>query len=730
MERPNPDEILARIKAEDTHRGKLKIFFGAAAGVGKTYTMLETARLRKQEGVDVVVGYVDTHKRVETETLLEGLEILSPKIIKYRNVELREFDIDAALDRNPKLILVDELAHSNAPGSRHPKRWQDIEELLDNGIDVYTTLNVQHCESANDVVTQVTGIIVRETVPDTFVENADEIELVDLTTGELLNRLKEGKVYLGEQAELAAQNFFQPGNLIALRQLALRYTERRVDAKLLSYKQVHSISKVWNVRDRFLVCISPSPYAMNLIRAGKRIASDLGVEWIVAYVETHSLLHQEDKNRISEMMRLAEKLGAQVVTISGQEVADTLISYARSKNITKIIVGKPVRPKWREIIFGTTVDELARKCGEIDLYILSGETQEQPPKSKPIALKPFNWKQLIWTIGTVVSCTIIDRVLFSYLDAVNSVVNLVMIYLLGITWIAFRYGRRMSIIASFLSMLAFDFFYVPPYYTMVVADIQYVITFLVMLIVGFTISQLADRLRRQIITMRLREDRTQALYAISRDLSKSSSSEELFKIALKHIQEFFKCHAVIFTPSAHGNIVALFGNTEMLDITLNEQAVAQWTYENGKIAGKGTDTLPGSKGIYLPLAGLEKTVGVIGVFTDDNRQFIDPDQFHTLEMFINQTALAVERAQLAAIALDARSRAQNEYIKNMLLTTFSSELSKPLTAISKTALELLNPENIDDKSRYNELIQEMRREVERLNRLVVELPKTLDLAEY
>jgi len=323
------------------------------------------------------------------------------------------------------------------------------------------------------------------------------------------------------------------------------------------------------------VGISPSPYAINLIREGRRIASDLRVEWTVAYVETPSPLRQEDRNRVSEMMRLAEKLGAQVVTLTGQEVADTLISYARSKNITKIIVGKPVKPKWRELIFGTIVDKLARKCGEIDLYILSGETQEQPPKSKPIVLKPFNWKQLIWTIGIVVSCTIIDRILFSYLDVVNSVVNLVMIYLLGITWIAFRYGRQMSIIASFLSVLAFDFFFTQPYYTMVVSDIQYIITFLVMLIVGLTISQLTDQLRRQIAVMRLREDRTQALYAISRDLSKSSSPEELFKIALRHIQEFFKCHAVIFTPNANGNIVALFDNTEVLDITLNEQAVAQ-----------------------------------------------------------------------------------------------------------------------------------------------------------
>jgi len=726
MERPDPDEILARIKDEDTHRGKLKIFFGASAGVGKTYTMLETARTQKQEGIDVVVGYVDTHKRAETEALLEGLEILPPKIIDYKNVKLREFDIDSSLKRNPDLILVDELAHTNAPGSRHPKRWQDIEELLDKGIDVYTTLNVQHCESTNDVVAQVTGVTVRETVPDTFIEKADEIELVDLPTEDLLKRLKEGKVYLGEQADRAAQNFFQPGNLIALRQLALHYTERSVDAKLLLYKQIHSISKVWNIRDRFLVCISPSSDAINLIRAGKRIASDLGGEWIVAYVETPSLLHQEDKNRIYEMVRFAEKLGAQVVTLSGQGIAETLISYARSKNITKIIVGKPVKPRWHELIFGSIIDKLARKCGEIDLYILSGDTQEQPVRPRLIVPKKFSWKDFFWTLVIVAFCTIIDKILFSYLDVVNSNVNLIMVYLLGVTWVAYRYSRRMSIIASLLSVLAFDFFFVEPYLSMAISDIQYIMTFVVMLIVGFTIGYLTGQLRRQIVAIRLREDRTQVLYAISRDLSKSSSPDELFKIALKHIQEFFKCKAVIFTPDMYGQLSVSFGDTQELDLTSSEQAVAQWVYEHKKSAGKGTDTLPGSKGIYLSFTGLEKTVGVIGIFTNDDKLFVDPDQFHLLEMLISQIALAVERAQLAAIAFDARAKIQNEYIKNLLLTTFSSDLSRPLSAISKIASELLKPENINDKSKHIALIQEMRQEVERLNNLILELPNIID----
>lgn len=722
MERPNPDEILAQVKAEEAHRGKLKIFFGAVAGVGKTYTMLEAARLRKKEGVDVVVGLVETHKRAETEALLEGLEVLPPKIINYKNVELREFDIDAALKRKPQLILVDELAHSNAPGSRYLKRLQDIEELLDAGIDVYTTLNVQHCESANDIVAQVTGVIVRETVPDTFVEKANEIELVDLPTEELLKRLKEGKVYLGEQAERAAQHFFQPGNLIALRQLALRYTERSVDCKLLLYKQTHSISKVLGVRDRFLVCISPNPGAAQLIRAGKRIASELGVEWLVANVETPTGFNQADKNRISEMMRSAEKLGAEVVTLSGQDIAETLISYARTKNITKIIVGKPGKPRWQERIFGSIVDKLARKCGEIDLYLLSGDTQEKAVKLKPRAVPSFSWINLVWTTGIIILCTIVDRILSGHL----ALVNLIMVYLLGVTWVAFRYGRRMSMIASFLSVLFFDFFLVPPYFTFAVADIEYVITFAIMLVVGLTIAQLTGQLRRQTIAMRLREDRTQALYALSRDLSKSSYPDELFKIAIRHVEEFFKCRAVVFTPDANRQLVVRSGEPADAGLTASENAVAQWVYEHKKVAGKGTDTLPGSTGIYLPFAGLEKTVGVIGVFSNDDKQFTNPEQLHLLEMFVSQTALAVEGAQLAAAAIDAESQIKNERLRNLVLTTFSYELPEPLTAISQTASELLKLENINDELKRASLIQKMRSEVEHLNNLVAELPKLIN----
>jgi len=721
-ERPNPDEILARVKAEEAHRGKLKIFFGAAAGVGKTYAMLEAARLAKKENIDVVAGYVETHKRVDTEALLEGLEILPPKIIQYKNVELKEFDIDAALIRNPALILVDELAHTNVPGSRHPKRWQDVEELLNKGVDVYTTLNVQHCETATDVVAQITGIMVRETVPDTLVEKADEIELVDLPTENLLKRLKEGKIYLGEMAQAAVQHFFQPGNLIALRQLALRYTAHNVDEKLLSYKHSHAVSKVWGARDRFLVCISSSPSAIRLIRAGKRIASDLGVEWNVVFVETTSQLRQEDNSRVSEMLRTAEKMGAHVARLSGQDVAETIISYARVNNITKIIIGKPEKPNWRDFIFGSFFDKLARKCQEIDIYLLSGEVSEEPVKAPLIILPPFSWKNLGWTIGIVLLCTLINRALFLRLSSVN----LIMVYLLGVTWTAFRYGRRLSLIASFLSVLTFDFFFVPPYFSFAVPDVQYIFTFIAMLAVGFAIAHLTGQLRRQTLVMRLRENRTQTLYSLSRDLSKSSYPDDLFKISLTHIEEFFKCRVVILVPDARKKLVARFGDVKELELMPNEITVAQWAYENKKTAGKDTDTLPGSKGIYLPFIGAEKTVGVVGIFPAEDKQFVDPEQLHMFEMFVNQTALAVEGAQLAAAALDAEANIENERLKNLLMTTFSSGLTEPLTAISQTASELLRQENFNNESKRIELIEKMRKETERLNTLIAELPQIIE----
>jgi two-component system, OmpR family, sensor histidine kinase KdpD len=717
--RPDPDKLLKSIQAEEAGRGKLKIFFGACPGVGKTYSMLEAARAKKKEGVDVIAGYVEAHKRPETQLLLDGLEVLPAKEIPYRNVVLKEFDVDAALKRKPSLILVDELAHTNAPGSRHPKRWQDVEELLNSGIDVYTTLNVQHCESVNDVVAQVTGVLIRETVSDTFIETADEITLVDLPPEDLLKRLKEGKVYLGDQAERAAENFFQPGNLIALRQLALRYTARNVDAKMRSYKETHAISKVWNVGERFLVCISPSPSAMRLIRAAKRIASEIGAPWVVCYVEIPSAIRRSeaDKNRLSEMLRFAEKLGADTAALMGQNISDEVISYARSKNISKIVVGKPERTRWQEFFFGSVVNQLARKCGEIDLYVISGERGERLPEAKRSLQKSFSWTGMGFAVLTVAFITGLNLFLFRYL----SIANLIMIYLLGVVWVAYRYGRRVSIAASFLSVICFDFFFVPPYFSFAVSDTEYAITFLVMLAIGILISDITGRLRQQTFAIRVREERTQALYALSRDLAKTSDPAALYETAVHHVAEFFKCPVIVFTRNEKNALTVKAEEAGQALLNPNEKAVVEWAYGHKKIAGKDTETLPGSSGLYLPLNGSEKIVGVLGIFPKES-QFLDPDSMHMLQMFVKQAALAVEGAESASEALKAEAQMENERLKNLLLTTFSYDLPKQFSEISNAADDLLKPEIMNDGKKRQALIRKIKIDADRLTDLAKELP--------
>src|SRR5215831_12658264 len=383
--RPNPDTLLARVQEEEAHqaRGKLKIFFGATAGVGKTYAMLEAAHTRRAEGVDVVVCWVDTHGRAETEALLHGLELLPRRPVAYRGTTLQDFDLDAALARHPTLILVDELAHTNPPGTRHPKRWQDVEELLDAGINVYTTVNVQHLESLNDVVAQITSVVVRETVPDSMLEQADEVELIDLPPDDLLQRLREGKVYVSEQARRALNHFFHKGNLIALRELALRRTADRVDAQMQVYRRAHEITETWPTTERILVCVSPSPLSARLVRAARRMAALLRAEWLAVYVETPAYLQlpAADRERVTHTLRLAEQLGAETVTLSGHSVSEEILTYARTRNVSKIVVGKPLRPRWREVVFGSVVDDLARNTDDIDVYVISGEHDDSRPPS-------------------------------------------------------------------------------------------------------------------------------------------------------------------------------------------------------------------------------------------------------------------------------------------------------------------------------------------------------------
>src|SRR5215475_9803688 len=462
-ERPDPDTLLARAREEEARksRGRLKLFFGAAAGVGKTYAMLEAARELRADGVDVVVGSVETHGRAENEALLDGLEVLPPRLEPYKGTTLREFDLDAALVRHPSVMIVDELAHRNETGSRHAKRWQDVMELLDVGINVYTALNVQHLESLNDIVAKITGVVVRETVPDSVVERADEIELVDLPPDELIQRLQEGKVYIPEQAREAIQNFFRKGNLIALRELALRRTAERVDAQMQAYMRDHAVPKTWPVAERVLVCVSPSPLAGQLVRAGRRLASRIGAEWIVAYVETpaHARLPQMARDQVAQTLRLAEQLGAEVVTLSGSTMSEEILAYARARNISKIVIGKPGRSLWKRILLGSIVDALVRGSGEIDIYVVSGERAPAPARPRLIRPQPVDWPAYTLALAVVGLCTGAAWLMFPHVG----LSNLIMVYLLGVVALATRAGRVPTALASVLSVALFDFFFVPPY---------------------------------------------------------------------------------------------------------------------------------------------------------------------------------------------------------------------------------------------------------------------------
>src|SRR5499433_255750 len=684
--------------------------------------MLEAVREQKLDGVDAIVGYVETHGRAETDALLAGLEIIPPRMVDYRGTSLREFDLDAALARHPALILVDELAHTNAPGCRHAKRWQDVVELLDAGINVYTTMNVQHLETLNDVVAKITSVIVRETVPDSVFEQADEVELVDLPPDELLERFKDGKVYMPEQAEEAVKNFFRKGNLIALRELALRRTAERVDAQMRVYMHEHAIGRAWPTAERLLVCISPGPESARLVRAAKRMADRLGAPWLAAYVETPAQLQlpADVRDRVTQTLRLAEQLGAETVRLPGEKMSDAILHFAHDRNVTKIVVGKPRRRLWTRILIGSIVDALVQGSGDIDIYVISAEREEQGVPQAPRGRRaiPSDWAPYGWAMAVVALATGVAWVTLPFLGLVN-LVDLVMVYLLGIVVVATRYGRGPSLLASILSVAALDFFFVPPVFTFAVSDARYVFTFAVMLVVGLVTSGLAARIRTQAEAARLREQRTAALYAMSRELASTRGADKLLTIAIRHISEVFRSQVVVLLPGPGGTLVSAEGAQFALDS--NELGVSKWVHEHHQPAGLGTSTLPGASALYLPLQAPRGPVGVIGVRPADRHALDSPDQLHQLETFSNQTALAIERAQLADEAQQNQVRMETERLRNSLLSSVSHDLRTPLATITGAATTILeNGAKLDPKTRQD-LLESVREEAERLNRLVQNL---------
>jgi two-component system, OmpR family, sensor histidine kinase KdpD len=740
-ERPDPDALLAEVNAAAARerRGRLKIFFGATAGVGKTFAMLTAAHDQLRAGTDVVVGLLETHGRVDTAALQYGLAQLPPLMLEVQGTQVKEFDLDGALTRRPALILVDELAHTNAPGARHPKRWQDVDELLAAGIDVYTTLNVQHLESLNDVVGQITGVRVSETLPDTFFESADEVELIDLPPDELLGRLRAGKVYMPQQIERALANFFQKGNLIALREMALRQTADRVDAQMRAYRDEKAIAPVWAAGERIVVGIGPDHQGEQRIRAAKRLADAIGAPWHAVYVETPRLLRlpQSDRTRILGYLRLGEQLGAKTSVLSGSAVADELIAFALAHNATKLLLGPP--PKWGLLrwLAGSVVDEVTSRLHGIDLQIIGNASAtsaqrgfaDQLARTKAhlgideskVRSRKQRWPGYVAALGTCAISTAVAWALFGRFEATN----LVMVYLVGVLGIAYRFGRGPAVATSVLSVALFDFIFVPPYYSFAVTDSQYLLTFVVMLAVGLVISNLTASVRLQARVAQHRQLRTEALYTMTRELSRAATLEEVVAIAVRHVSTIFESQSVVLLPGEAGAIVhptaaGIYGSFHGADL-----GIARWVHGNRVAAGLGTHTLAGADALYLPLAAAHQVVGVLAVLPARHERLLIPEQRHLLETFAGQIASALERVQLAADRSELARKAEAESVRNSLLNAISHDLRTPLSVLVGASSSLIeNPELLSDYAR-RELAATIHDEALRMTVLVNNL---LDMA--
>lgn len=717
--RPNPDDLLAHVQQEEYERsrGRLKIFLGYIAGVGKTYAMLEAAHQRKAQGVDLAVGYIETHGRMETEGLLQDLEVIRRKTIQYRGVSLEEMDVDAILARQPKLVLVDELAHTNVSGSRHQKRHQDVEELLGAGIDVYTTLNIQHLESLNDVVAQITGVTIHETVPDQVLDEANEIELVDLPPDELLQRLGEGKVYVPDQAARAIEKFFRKGNLTALRELAMRRAAERVDHQMQAYMQTRSIPGPWPAAERLLVCIGTSPLSERLIRSARRLSDELNAEWLTIYVATPDSvrLSQEKRDLVARALQQAEQLGAKTVTLTGQSVAKTITAYAQQHNITRILVGKTLRSGLDKVLHGDIVEQLIARSGDMDIIVVSGKPESAALTETVASQVHSPWQRYLWGIGLVVLATAINTAVHHWI----SPTNLMIVYLLAVVVSAGYLGRGPSILVSILGVLAFDYFFVPPRLTFDVSETEYLLTFGGLLGVGLVISQLTARVRDQAEAAENREANTATLYSLSRDLAVAGGLEAVLRAITTHVSQTFGREVVIFFPDPESEeILKSYSETPGFAADEKEIAVAVWTYQHGQSAGRGTATLSASQARYLPLKTAQGIVGVLGVKPKDSESQLPPEQRRLLEAFANQAALAIERVQLADQARKSQLLQETEKLQTALLNSISHDLRTPLVSITGALSSLQDDVIAEDQDTRHSLLDTAREESDRLNRLV------------
>jgi two-component system sensor histidine kinase KdpD len=695
--RPNPDDLLDRVMRDEDRqaRGRLKIFFGSSAGVGKTYAMLAAAKnLQEQstQGEQVLAGIVETHGRADTEAMLDGIERLPLRSTQYRDRTLYEFDLDAALERKPTVILVDELAHSNVPGSRHAKRWQDIEELLHAGIHVYTTVNVQHIESLNDVVGQITGIRVHETIPDHVFDEADDVTLVDLPPDELLQRLKEGKVYLPQQAEKAGRNFFRKGNLLALREIALRRTADRVDADMREYRADRSIVQLWQTKERIVVAIGARADEDKLVRAAARLAAKLQADWLAVHVDAPSWprVTLAGRERILKNLKLAQSLGAETASITGEDVAQALVQFARSRNAGKLVIGQSHSGGWKRWWRKNLAERIAANGQDIDVYTVARPAESGRDDSVRTTVEETRddsgrLRRRRGYLWATVSCAVTTALAW-WLIAYLHPANVIMLYLVGVMIVAVRYGRSASALASIMSVLAFDFFFVAPRFSISVSDAQYLITLLVMLAVSLFISSLASRMRHQANVAMLRETRAGNLYMLGKELAAVLTLEQILEIGRRHLGAVFGAKTAFCLPDSGENVrVAAPEEHDAHALQDIDLGVAQWVYDNDQAAGRGTATLPAAQALYLPLNATMRTRGVLAFVAEDPLQLALPENRQMLEIFCSQIAMAIERLHYAEVAQDALVTMESERLRNSLLSAISHDLRTPLTSLVGSA---------------------------------------------
>lgn len=718
--RQSPDALLQRVQEKERKdkRGKLKIYLGAAPGVGKTYTMLHDALEKRHHDLDVVIGIVESHGRKDIEEELAKFEVIPRKCVNYRDKMCMELDLASILQRQPGLVLIDEMAHTNPPGMVHAKRWQDINEVLDRGIDVYTTLNVQHIESLKDDVSQIIHAPIKETVPDSIIELADTIELVDLPPEELLKRLQEGKVYFPEQAALAKEHFFRMGNLIALRELALRTTAERVGADVLLYRQGEGIKQIWPVKDKILVCVGTKPESLKLIRAAKRIATSLHSDWVAVFVDTPVLQSSPSRrNTAIQNLHLAETLGAETHVLTGFDVVQEIVSFAHEQNVTQIMIRKQIASRWLNWVRRSLADEMVRQSGEIDVYIMTSHSSSAKVVDKSKTPVRASLKAYLCASGVVLLATLFNVLLSEHLGPAN----VILVYMLTVMVVAFQCMRGPAIFASLLSIVAYDFYFVPPYRSVVLGHLDYVIPLLVMLVMTQTISYLTIMMRRQEELARQNQHETRALYTLSRQLNATRGVDALLTLGSRYIGNVFNCDVMALLPKKNRLEIRLNARGKM-HIDEKEMGIAQWVFEMGQVAGLGTDTLSFSKALYMPLSASRGCVGVLRIQPKTDQLLIH-EQMGLLESCVNQLALALEVERLQEMERKKQIIGEAEREHRALLQSISDDLNRPLQGVISMMSHLAQMNG--DAIRQVE--QTMREDLDKLNQLNMDIQKTIKL---